>query len=141
MMLNLYQYTKDNLVKMVDETFKYFKGQNKKVEYLRMDNAGENIAVERLCKENGTEVEYVPADTPKLNNTVERGFVIRWEITKVLIQNASLRDPVKQNRKIIVEAIETASYLNDKCIQRGKEKTVNQIFLVRNIRIELRQNT
>ena len=90
---------------MVDESFKYFKGQNKKVEYLRMDNAGENIAVERLCKENGTEVEYVPADTPKLNNMVERGFAIRWEIAKTLMQNASLRDPVKRNKKIIEEAI------------------------------------
>ena len=127
-MLTAFQFSKDNLVKLVDETFKYFKGQDKKVEYLRMDNAGENLAVERLCKENGVTVEYVPADTPKLNNMVERGFAIRWEIAKTLMQNASLKDNVKRNKKIIVEAIRTACYLNDECIQKGKKLTVNQIF-------------
>ena len=58
-MLTAFQYWKDNLVKLVDETFKYFIGQDKKVEYLRMDNVGENLAVERLCKENGVTVEYI----------------------------------------------------------------------------------
>ena len=127
-MLTSFQYLKDNLVKLVDETFKYFKDQDKKVEYLCMDNLGENLAVQRLCKENGVTVEYVPADTPKLNDMVERGFVIRWEIVKTLMQNASLKDNVKHNKMIIVEAICTASYLNDKCIQKGKKQTVNQIF-------------
>ena len=50
-----------------------------------MDYAGENLAVEQLCKENGVTVEYVPADTPKLYNMVERGFVIRWEIAKMQV--------------------------------------------------------
>ena len=76
-MLNSFQHKKDNLVKFFDEAFKYFKGQDKKVECLRMDNAGENLAVEILRKENGTEVEHVPADPPKLNNMVEQGFAIR----------------------------------------------------------------
>ena len=66
------------MVKMVDDSFRYFKERDKKVKYLQMNNAGENLAVERLCKENGTEVEYVTADTLKLNNMVERGFAIRW---------------------------------------------------------------
>ena len=74
-MLTSFQHTKDNVVQFVDETFKYFKGRNKTAEYLRMDTAGENLAVERLCKEISTDVEYVAAD--KLNNMVERGFEIR----------------------------------------------------------------
>ena len=44
------------------------------------------------------------------------------------MQNASLRDSVKRNKKISIEAIKTASYLNDECIQKEKEKIVNQIF-------------
>ena len=65
-MLTSFQYSKDNLVKLVDKTLKHFKGQDKNVEYLHMGNAGENLTVQRLCKENGVNVEYVQADTPKL---------------------------------------------------------------------------
>ena len=83
-------------------------------------------------------VEHVPADTPQLNNMVERGFVIRWEIAKTLMQNASLKDNVKHNKKITFEAIRAASYLNDACIQKGKKETVNQIFLEISPRIESR---
>ena len=53
-------------MKLVDKTLKHFKGQDKNVEYLHMGNAGENLTVQRLCKENGVNVEYVQADTPKL---------------------------------------------------------------------------
>ena len=127
-MLTSFQYTKSDLVKLVDETFTYFKGRNKKVQYLRMDNAGENIAVEQLCKANGTVVEYVPSDTPKLNNMVERGFAIRWEIAKTLMQNAGLKDNVKRNTKILVEAIKAACFLNDECVQKSKTESVNHIF-------------
>ena len=101
-MLSSFQFSKNDLVKLVDETFKYFKDRNKKVEFLQMDNAGENLAVERLCKENGTDVEYVTADTPKLNKMVERGFAIRWEIAKTLIQNATVKNKVKMNKVILV---------------------------------------
>ena len=87
------------MVNLVEETFKRFEGRGKNVQYIRMDNAGENLAVERLCKSNVIGIEYIPSDTPKLNNMVERGFAIRWEISKTLMQNAGLKDNVKRNLK------------------------------------------
>ena len=59
---------------------------------------------------------------------MERRFEIRWEISKTLIHNASLKDKVKRNKKTIVEAIKIASYLNDECVQKRNSNTVNQIF-------------
>ena len=56
-MLTSFQYNKSDLVNLVDETFKYFEGRGKKVQYLHMDNASENLAVERLCKSNGIVIE------------------------------------------------------------------------------------
>ena len=67
---------------------------------LRMDNAGENQAVKKLCVSKlNIEVEMTPPDTPKLNGVMERAFAIRWEKAKVLMQNAGLRDCVKKTRK------------------------------------------
>ena len=127
-MVSSFNYNKSELVDMIDETFKYFQGRSKKVKYLRMDNAGENQAVAKLCKEKDCQVEFTPPDTPKLNNMVERGFAVRWEIAKVLMQNASLKNKVKMNKKIVIEAIKTASFLNDECPQKGKEISVNELF-------------
>ena len=127
-MISSFNYNKNELVDMIDETFKYFEGRTKKVQYMRMDNAGENQAVARLCKEKGCQVEFTPPNTPKLNNMVERGFAVRWEIAKVLMQNASLKNNVKMNKKIVIEAIKTASFLNDECPQKGKNISVNELF-------------
>ena len=59
---------------------------------------------------------------------VERGFAIRWETAKTLMQNAGLKPNVKKNKKIIVEAIKTACFLNEECPQKGKSLSVNEIF-------------
>ena len=123
-----FKYNKSDLINLVDETFKYCEGRGKKLQCLRMDNAGENSAVERLCKSNGIVIEYTPPDTPKLNNMVERGFANGWEIAKTLMQNSGLKDNVKRNIKILIEAIKTASFLNDECIQKGKSESINKIF-------------
>ena len=51
-------------------------------------------------------------------------FSIRWEMAKVLMQNASLCPVVKMNKKIIVEAILTAIFLSEK----GKSTSINELF-------------
>ena len=43
------------------------------------------------------------------------------------MQNAGLKDNVKRNIKILIEAIKTASFLNDECIQKGKSESINKI--------------
>ena len=119
-MISSYQYEKSKLVDMVAETFEYFSGRGQKVKHIRMDNAGENQAVEKLCKSKDITVEYTPPDTPKLNHMVERGFAIRWEGAKVLMQNAGLKPEVKSNKIILVEAIKTASFLYEEGPRKGK---------------------
>jgi len=59
---------------MVAETFDYFKGYHHKVKHIRMDNARENQAVERLCKSQNITLEYTPPDTLNLNHIFERGL-------------------------------------------------------------------
>ena len=44
------------------------------------------------------------------------------------MQNAGLKTNVKKNKKIIIEAIMTACFLNEECPQKGKSLSVNEIF-------------
>ena len=127
-MISSFQYEKSKLVDMVAETFDFFNGREQKVKHVRMDNAGENQAVEKLCKSKNITVEYTPPDTPKLNHMVERGFAIRWEGAKVLMQNAGLKPNVKSNKIILVEAIKTASFLYEEGPRKGKEFSINELF-------------
>jgi len=125
-MISSFQYEKSTLVDMVAETFDYFKGRDHKVKHLRMDNAGENQAVERLCKSQNITVEYTPPDMPKLNQMVEWGFTIRWEGAKVLMQIAGLKPEVKRNKIILVEAIKTVvSFFYEEGPRKGKELSIN----------------
>ena len=84
------------------------------IRILRMDNAGENIAVQKKCTTvwNIT-VEKTPPDTPKMNGKIELAFAIQWEKAKILMQAAGLKQNDKCNKKILIRAIKTASFLTE----------------------------
>ena len=44
---------------------------------MRMGNAGDYQDIALSCKENDVTFKRAPIDSPKLNNMVDRGFVIR----------------------------------------------------------------
>ena len=44
------------------------------------------------------------------------------------MQNAGLKRNVEKNKKILVEAIITACFLNDEFPHKGKSLSVNEIF-------------
>ena len=88
-----------------------------------MDNAGENLAIEKFCKDNSINVEYTPPDTPKLNGIIERAFAIRWEKAKILLQDAGLKDKIKKNKKILTQAIKTACFLTEECPTKDSPST------------------
>ena len=44
------------------------------------------------------------------------------------MQNAILRNEVHKNKFILIETIKTASYINNECAQKGKDKKVNALF-------------
>ena len=108
-----FQNSKKELVVLIDETFKHFKGRKKDVKNLRMENSGENQAIATLYKEKDVKVEHVPPDAPKLNNMVEFGFAIRSETSKTLMQNSGIKPSAKKNNKIIVKEKFNACFLNE----------------------------
>ena len=127
-MLSAFRNNKSDLVEFVKEVLDYFTGVGKPVENIRLDNAGENIAVANLCKLRNINVEHTPPATPKLNGVVEQGFATQWNMTKIMLQNAGLKENVKRNKKILVEAIQTALFLYEESPQKGKQKSPNKLF-------------
>jgi transposase InsO family protein len=91
-MLMSFGITKDGLYSMLEECIVHMDLLGHPIKTIRMDNAVENTsrALKRLCDEDSIRIEYTPPDTPKLNGVVERGFAIRWEMAKTLMQAARL---------------------------------------------------
>lgn len=122
-------HDKNSLVEFVNQAYTLMKNRKTPIKCIRMDNAGENIAVRNKCKhEWGISVEHTPPDTPKLNGIQERGFAIRWEKAKILMQNAGLKESVKTNKKILTRAITTACFLTDECPHRQSKLSNNDLF-------------
>ena len=115
-MLMSFGITKDGLFAMLEECIVHMDVLGHPIKTIRMDNAAENKsrALKRLCDENGINIEFTPPDTPKLNGVVERGFAIRWEIAKTLMQAARLNNDAKHIREILEGAIRTAGMMHDR---------------------------
>jgi hypothetical protein len=115
-MLMSFGTTKDGLYSMLEECIVHMDVLGHPIKTIRMDNAAENTsrALKRLCDENGIKIELTPPDTPKLNGVVERGFAIRWEIAKTLMQAARLQNDAKHIRDILEGAIRTAGMMHDR---------------------------
>ena len=64
---------KDHVIELIKELNSNY---NYKVKYTRCDNAGENISLEKACKEGGQGVffEDTAPGTPQQNGRVERKF-------------------------------------------------------------------
>ena len=128
-MLMNFGNNKSQIVIFVRQAHDFMKTRGTPIQTIRMDNSGENKEVEKICKnELNIGVEYTPPDTPKLNGVVERGFAIRWEKAKILMQNAGLKDEVKRRKKILIKAITMASYLVEECPQKGSVLSSNDLF-------------
>ena len=126
-MINAFHCRKDALIDFVTEAQVFMTARKTPIRSIRMDNAGENLAVEKFCNENNIAIEYTPPDTPKLNGVIERAFAIRWEKAKILLQAAGLKDKIKKNKKILTQAIKTACFLTEECPTKDT-KCANDLF-------------
>ena len=129
-MLMSFGTTKDGLHSMLEECIVHMDVLGHPIKTIRMDNAAENTsrALKRLCDENSIKIEYTPPDTPKLNGVVERGFAVRWEIAKTLMQAARLHNDAKHIREILEGAIRTAGMMHDRTYSFKMQCSPNDRF-------------
>ena len=68
------------------------------MEFIRCDNAGEHLAVQRLCEQRGIAIEFTGANTPQRNGIVERRFLTDSERATAAMIAADLD---VESRKIV----------------------------------------
>jgi hypothetical protein len=84
-----------------------------KVKYIRCDNAGENLSLEKECKRRGLGItfEYTAPNTPQQNGKVERAFATLYGRVRAMLNQASLTS--KMRGDIWTEAASTATKLEN----------------------------
>jgi len=110
-MLYAFGSSKNKMVDFVSFSFDHFKGIEKPVMYVRLDNAGEHEVLRELCRKHGTKMEYIPSGTSQLNGRIERRFPVAWNKAKIFMQNAALTEKAKE--KLWPKAMGTAILLGD----------------------------
>jgi hypothetical protein len=70
--------TKNGMVEPTCEQFQKWKSKGCKVNYLRMDNAGENVLLKQRCESKDWKVdvdcEFAARDAPQQNSLAQAGF-------------------------------------------------------------------
>ncbi|MEM7375749.1 MAG: hypothetical protein AAF587_44560, partial [Bacteroidota bacterium] len=98
-----------------DEMFRFLmklKGENYNVKYIRLDNAGENLALQRLVDKKGLGItfEYTAPHTPEQNGIVERAFATLYNRGRAMMSAAGFTEELKN--KLWAECFNLATMLD-----------------------------
>jgi hypothetical protein len=96
------------------EQFHRWKLQDKPVKYVRMDNAGENLLLEKRAQSRHWKMninfEYTGRDTLQHNSLAETGFPALMARSRAMMWAANI--PLKVRYKVIKECLVTAGYMD-----------------------------
>ena len=102
------------------------------VQYLRMDNAGENQALQKVLEAGDLQVkvEYTSPDTPQQNGVAERGFAsIQGAVRSMLFSTAFSRF---YYYRFWAEAVSLATCLDNHKVRMGNSTSASTAFLGKN---------
>ena len=102
---------KDELAEKVMPLVRRLNATGRTVRYVRMDNAGENLALADELREIGVTVEFVAPNTPQQNGVVERAFATCTARGRAMMLNAGLSESLKG--KLWAECFSTATTLSN----------------------------
>jgi hypothetical protein len=84
---------KNEMANFVKKTFQKAKTLGFTVEYLRCDNAGENVtALTALCSEWSVTLKLTAPDTPQQNGVVERRITVLRQRANAMMWTADLKE-------------------------------------------------
>ncbi len=117
---------KDHVIELIKEMhLKY----NCKVKCIRCDNAGENISLEKACKQEGLGVffEYTAPGTPQQNGRVERKFATLYNRVRAMLNGGKFSSSLRN--QLWAEAAQTATVLQNSLVsQQGAMSPYHQFF-------------
>ena len=103
--------------------------------FIRMENGGENLEVEKLLNENmlDIQVEYTPRDTPQHNGIVERSFQTLYNCIRSMLNGAGIYGLLRYN--VWTKCSKTATVLNDMTVNQDKNITPYEELYNKNMKI------
>jgi hypothetical protein len=94
---NYFVAEKSQVSHVLGQHFKFFKGHDKTIKYLCLDNAGEHqTELRNTCAEAGVTLEYTAPSTPQLSGVVERRFVTDRTRDNAMMEATTLQQWVQQ---------------------------------------------
>jgi hypothetical protein len=121
--------SKDELkIKMI-ELIEWMTSQDKKIKFLRCDNAGENIALQQQCKKLNLQIifEYTAPNTPQQNGVVERAFATLYgRIRAMLLNTKNLPEEIKTG--LWAECASTATFLSNILVDQENTSPYEKFF-------------
>jgi hypothetical protein len=106
--------SKSGMVEPTCQQFQKWKDKGKAVKFVRLDNAGENKALQKRCESESWKLnidfEYTARDTPQQNHLAELGFSIIASRGRAMMHRANL--PLDKRYKLYREAFSTATLLD-----------------------------
>ncbi|KAL7578338.1 hypothetical protein ACA910_012744 [Epithemia clementina (nom. ined.)] len=85
-----FQRTKNQLATNLDQLMTKLSTKGFGVKFVQFDWAGENQAIDGVCKKHGAKAEHVPTDSPELNSTIKRAFPTAKNKATACLENAKL---------------------------------------------------
>ncbi|MFN7263265.1 MAG: reverse transcriptase domain-containing protein [Cyanobacteriota bacterium] len=119
---------KDAQVPLLTGFIKTLQTQNKKVKFIRCDNAGENISLQKALDAEGMNIkfEFTARETPQQNGKVERAFATLYGRMRAMMAAAKWDDTMKH--KFWMEAAATATKLDTIMNEKGQKSPYHQFY-------------
>ena len=119
---------KDAQVPLLTGFIKTLQNQNKNVKYIRCDNAGENLSLQKALDEEGMNIkfEFTARETPQQNGKVERAFATLYGRMRAMMAAAKWEDSMKH--KFWMEAAATATKLDTIMNEKGQQSPYQQFY-------------
>jgi hypothetical protein len=120
---------KSDLSQRVVNMVKQLKAQyGKTVKFIRLDDSGENKALESLCQKEGLGIqfEFTGPGTPQYNGRVERKFATLYAQVQTMLNGAKV--PKKIRDGVWTEAAQYSCDLENMIIQASKMKSPDNLF-------------
>jgi hypothetical protein len=121
---------KDELKDEVVELIKELKNENIQVKFLRFDDAGENYALEKECKQQNLAVKfkYSGSRTPQRNGKVEHKFQTLYGRTRAMMNDFEIDGEFRDG--LWAECASTATYYDNLIINKDKKKSPIELMFI-----------
>jgi hypothetical protein len=128
--------TKDEVATKVIALFNKLSNEfNKNLKFIRCDNAGENISLQKQMEKLNLSVtfEFTAPNTPQQNGVVERAFATLYGRVRAMMRDINL--PEKTKIGLWAECASTATYLDNIMSGSSNEKNNYEKFFGTNINL------